>query len=489
MTSHIPSQVLNWIGGEELAACSGQSFPKLSPHTGEIISQVTRSASEDVGAAVAAAKKAQKSWAMTPSVKRGEILFEVAQKMQQNQRQIAEIVALETGKSLKDAMGETGAAIAQGFFMAGEGARLFGRTSGTGIPNRMPLVVREPVGVCGLLISFNTPIANITWKVFPALICGNAVVLKGSEDTPLTAWIFSKILRETSLPAGLVNIVHGFGTEAGTPLVQHPDVALVSFTGSSNVGKQVATVAASRLAKVFLELGGKNPFVVCDEADLENAAKWALLSSFSNAGQRCAATSRILIFDSIYDSFREMLVEKTRKLKVGPSDDDDLGPVINERSLAKMETAVSRAVEKGARVLVGGGKLTGPQYASGSYMAPTLLENVDPLAEISCTELFGPVACLYRVKDFDAAIEMANLSPYGLTAAIHTRSYNRAMEFTRRIQSGLASVNGGTHGSEPHMPFGGIKNSGTGGREPGPEALDVYTNLKVINHNIDPTAV
>lgn len=489
MTSHIPSQVLNWIGGEELAACSGQSFSKVSPHTGEVISQVARSGFEDVGAAVAAAKKAQKSWAMTPSVKRGEILFEVAQKMQQNHRQIAEVVALETGKSLKDAMGETSAAIAQAFFMAGEGARLFGRTSGTGIPNRMPLVVREPVGVCGLLISFNTPIANITWKVFPALICGNAVVLKGSEDTPLTAWIFSKILRETSLPAGLLNIVHGLGTEAGTPLVQHPDVALISFTGSSNVGKQVATVAASRLAKVFLELGGKNPFVVCDEADLENAAKWALLSSFSNAGQRCAATSRILIFDSIYDSFREMLVERTRKLKVGPTDDDDLGPVINERSLAKMETTVSRAVEKGARVLVGGGKLTGPQHASGSYMAPTLLENVDPLAEISCTELFGPVACLYRVKDFDAAIEMANLSPYGLTAAIHTRNYNRAMEFTRRIQSGLASVNGGTHGSEPHMPFGGIKDSGTGGREPGPEALDVYTNLKVINHNIDPTAV
>ena len=387
--------------------------------------------------------------------------------------------------SFKQALGETGGAIAQGEFMAGEGRRLYGRTTTSAVPNKYAMVVRQPLGVAGLIIAANTPIANVAWKVFPALICGNAAVLKAAEDTPATGWIVGRIAKEVGLPPGVLNIIQGYGEEAGAPLVASPEVDVISFTGSTEVGRQIAEVAGRRLAKVSLELGGKNPLVVCDDADLENAANWVLLSAFSNAGQRCASGSRIIIFDSIYEKFRNLLVERTEKLKVGPGDDDDFGPVINEVQLTNMLSAIERAREKGAVVLTGGLRLTDPAHVDGFYMAPTILENVDPQDEISTKEIFGPITCLYRVQDFAEALSLANDSPYGLTACIHTRSIHRAIEFTQKIQAGVAMVNAGTYGSEPHMPFGGLKQSGNGTREPGTEALDVYSDLKDIYINID----
>jgi len=406
--------------------------------------------------------------------------------MRKHQDEIASIVSLETGMSFKQALGETGGAIAQGEFMAGEGRRFYGRTTTSAVPNKYAMVVRQPLGVAGLIIAANTPIANVAWKIFPALICGNAAVLKAAEDTPATAWIVGRIAKEVGLPPGVLNIIQGYGEEAGAPLVASPAVDVISFTGSTEVGRQIAEVAARRLAKVSLELGGKNPLVVCDDADLENAANWVLLSAFSNAGQRCASGSRIIIFDSVYDVFRDMLVERTNKLKVGPGDDDDFGPVINERQLTNMLSAVERAQQEGAVVLAGGKRLTDAAHADGFYMAPTILENVDPQGEISTKEIFGPITCLYRVKDFSEALQLANNSPYGLTACIHTRSIHRAVEFAQKVQAGVAMVNGGTYGSEPHMPFGGLKQSGNGTREPGTEALDVYSDLKDICINIDP---
>jgi aldehyde dehydrogenase (NAD+) len=405
--------------------------------------------------------------------------------MRKYQEEIASIVSLETGMSFKQALGETGGAIAQGEFMAGEGRRLYGRTTTSAVPNKYAMVIRQPLGVAGLIIAANTPIANVAWKIFPALICGNAAVLKAAEDTPATAWIVGRIAKEVGLPPGVLNIVQGFGEEAGAPLVASPEVDVISFTGSTEVGRQIAEVAARRLAKVSLELGGKNPLVVCDDADLENAANWVLLSAFSNAGQRCASGSRIIIFDSIYEKFRNLLVERTEKLKVGPGDDDDFGPVINEVQLTNMLSAVERAREEGALVLTGGQRLTDPEHVDGFYMAPTILENVGPQDEISTKEIFGPITCLYRVQDFAEALSLANDSPYGLTACIHTRSIHRAIEFSQKIQAGVAMVNGGTYGSEPHMPFGGLKQSGNGTREPGTEALDVYSDLKDICINID----
>ena len=481
----IPKTILNWIDGEECEAISGDTFGKSSPVSGKELVRVARSRVEDVQKAIQVARKAQPAWADSTPVSRGDLLHDIAQAMRKYQEEIASIVSLETGMSFKQSMGETGGAIAQGEFMAGEGRRLYGRTTTSAVPNKYAMVVRQPLGVAALIIAANTPIANVAWKVFPALICGNSAVLKAAEDTPATAWIVGKIAKEVGLPPGVLNIIQGYGEEAGAPLVANPEVDVISFTGSTEVGRQIAEVAARRLAKVSLELGGKNPLVVCDDADLENAAKWVLLSAFSNAGQRCASGSRIIIFDSIYEKFRNLLVAQTEKLKVGPGDDDDFGPVINEVQLTNMLSAVERAREKGAIVLTGGHRLTDPEHVDGFYMAPTILENVGPQDEISTKEIFGPITCLYRVQDFAEALSLANDSPYGLTACIHTRSIHRAIEFSQKIQAGVAMVNGGTYGSEPHMPFGGLKQSGNGTREPGTEALDVYSDLKDICINID----
>ncbi len=476
----IPDTIPNWIAGKQAEAISQNNFDKLSPATGKAICKAARSGTEDVKAAVAAARQAQPAWADLTPVQRGDLLYGITRAMRQHRQEIAAIVATETGMAPGAALGETGGAIALGEFMAGEGRRFYGRTTTSAVPNKYAMTVRQPLGVAGLIIAANTPIANVAWKVFPALLCGNSAVLKAAEDTPATAWYFGKIAHEAGLPAGVLNIVQGYGVEAGAPLVANPQVDVVSFTGSAAVGRQIATVAGERLAKVSLELGGKNPLIVCDDADLEKAADWILLSAFSNAGQRCASGSRIIIFDSVYDQLRDMLVQRTKRLNVGPNDGDDLGPVINEKQLDNMLAVVRRAEQNGAVILAGGQRLTDEAHAQGFYMAPTLIENADPHDEISTTELFGPITCLYRVKNFEAALQMANDSPYGLTACIHTRSIHRATEFTHKIQAGVAVVNGGTYGSEPHMPFGGLRQSGNGSREPGTEALDVYSDLKDI---------
>jgi acyl-CoA reductase-like NAD-dependent aldehyde dehydrogenase len=481
-----PREIGNWIAGREQPALAAAQFDKVNPANGKVLCRVARSSREDIKIAVEAAKRAQPGWAALPNVKRGMLLYDFVVELKKRRQEMAHTVALETGKSYSSALGETDGAVELGLFFAGEGQRLYGRTTTSGIANRYAMTIRQPLGVAGLIIAANTPIANVTWKVFPALICGNAAVLKAAEDAPATAWLFAKIATECGLFDGVLNVVQGIGEEAGGSLVAHPDVAVLSFTGSTAVGRQIAATAGQRLAKVSLELGGKNPLVVCDDADLENAARWVLLSAFSNAGQRCASGSRIIIFGSIYEKFRSLIVEGANKLNLGTSDNDDLGPVINETQLQSMIGAVEAAKKKGAKVLTGGYRLTDPAHRDGFYMAPTLIEAADPHDEISTTELFGPIACLYRVKGFAEALDLANDSPYGLTACIHTRSLHRAVEFTQKVQAGVAVVNAGTYGSEPHMPFGGLKQSGNGSREPGTEALDVYSSLKDVYMSTDP---
>lgn len=487
--SGFPTEIPNRIAGRQQPADGGEWLDKLSPADGTLLGRAARSRAADVAHAVAAARTAQPAWAATPPVRRGEALHEIAMGLREHRDEVAAIVARETGKAPSEARGETDGAIALGLFMAGEGQRLYGRTTTSGTPNKYAMTLRRPVGVAGLIIAANTPIANVAWKVFPALVCGNAAVLKAAEDTPATAWIFGRIAHEKGLPPGVLNVVQGYGEEAGAPLVEHPGVDVVSFTGSTAVGRRIAEVAGRRLAKVSLELGGKNPLVVADDADIDNAVRWTVLSAFSNAGQRCASGSRAIVFDAVYDDFRDRLVERTRALKVGPNDGDDLGPVINERQLADMLSALARARAEGARVLAGGHRLEDPGHAAGFYLAPTVVEGADPRSEISTTELFGPIVCLYRARDFATALALANDSPYGLTAAIHTRSLHRAIEFAHRVEAGVAVVNAGTYGSEPHMPFGGVKQSGNGWREPGTEALDVYSELKDVYVNVDPDLV
>jgi aldehyde dehydrogenase (NAD+) len=485
----IPTRIPNCINGEDRPSSTGEWFDKINPANGTKLCAVARSRAADVDQATATAAAAQPAWADTTPVRRGEMIRDVANAMHERREEIARLVALETGKSFKDALGETGGAIALAHFFAGEGQRLYGRTTTSGMPHRQSMTVRQPVGVAGLIVAANTPIANVAWKLFPALICGNAAVLKAAEDTPATAWLVHDITKAAGLPRGLYNVIQGFGEEAGAALVASSQVPVISFTGSTAVGREIAAVAGRRLAKVSLELGGKNPLVVCDDADLENAAKWVLLSAFSNAGQRCASGTRIIIFDAVYDAFRDMLVERAKTLRVGPGDDDDFGPVINGEQLDNMLRVLARAREHGARILTGGQRLTDEDHRDGFYLGPTLVENAAPRDDISTMELFGPVACLYRVNDFAGALALANDSPYGLTACIHTRNVHRALTFTRKVAAGVAVVNAGTFGSEPHMPFGGVKQSGNGSREPGTEALDIYSDLKDVYINFDPAGV
>lgn len=480
----VPETVPNWIGGEQRLA--GERLEKADPATGKRQRYLARSTATDVAAAVAAARQAQVAWGRTPAVRRGAVLGDITAALRARREDVARVVAQETGKSLRDALGETDGAIALGAFMAGEGQRLYGRTTTCGTPHKTAMTVRQPVGVAGLIIAANTPIANVAWKVFPALICGNGAVLKAAEDTPGTAWLFADIAQRAGLPAGVLNVVQGLGPEAGAALVEHPDVGVLSFTGSTAVGRWIAETAGRRLAKVSLELGGKNPFVVCDDADLDHAVKWACLSAYSNAGQRCASGSRIIVTDAVYESFRDKLVAAAKRLRVGTGDDDDLGPVINERAVTRILTALAGAQARGARILAGGERLRGAGYDGGYFLAPTVVEGVSADDEISVTELFGPVTNLYRVADYEAALALANRSPYGLTASIHTRSFDRAVDFVYRVQAGIAVVNAGTYGSEPHMPFGGVKQSGNGSREPGTEALDIYSDLKDIYFTVDP---
>lgn len=484
----IPGLVLNWIDGRAVPAKSGQELDKLSPVSGRVLCRAARSDAQDVAAAVAAAKNAQPGWAAMPAVQRGMLLHKIVDAMLARREEIAEIVARETGKSFQSALGETDGAAQLGLFFASEGQRLYGKTLTSGVADKHSLIWREPVGVAGLIVAANTPIANVAWKVFPALVCGNAAVLKTPEDSPATGWVVGRIAHEAGLPGGVLNVVHGYGDEAGAALVQHPDVGVVSFTGSTRVGLFIQEHAGRRLAKVSLELGGKNPLVVCDDADLDNALHWSLLSAFSNAGQRCASGSRIIVLEKIYERFENEFVARASKLKVGPDDDDDLGPVINEKQLNNMLSAVEKisAGKGGGKVLVGGHRLQDAGHKSGYYMAPTIIADLDVDDPVSRTELFGPVTCLYRVKDFSAAVALANDSDYGLTASIHTQNIHRAIEFSRRVKAGTVVINGGTFGSEPHMPFGGLRQSGNGTREPGTEALDVYSNLKTVSINISP---
>ena len=467
--------VENLIDGRPVAARSGALLEKLRPADETTLCRFARSGADDVADAVAAARAAQPAWAERTAVARGDIVRELALLLRDRREEASAIVVEETGKPVDLALGETDAAIEMGLFVAGEGRRSYGRTTTASMPHRTVMTLRQPLGVAALIMSFNTPLPNVAWKAFPAIFCGNAAVVKPSEHAPASAAFFGQLALEAGVPPGVLNVVHGLGAEAGAPLVEHPDVDVVSFTGSAATGRVINEAAARRLAKTCLELGGKNALVVCDDADLDRALEWVLASAFSNAGQRCASASRIVVFDAVYESFRERLVDAVANV--------ESQPVISRESMERILEAVARAQEDGATVLAGGTRLERP----GWHVAPSLVEGASSGAEISRLELFGPVTVLYRVADLDEAIALVNDSPYGLTAAIHTASVHRALRFAERAQAGVVVVNAGTHGSEPHMGFGGVKDSGTGWREAGIEALDVYSDQKVVNLVGDPT--
>jgi acyl-CoA reductase-like NAD-dependent aldehyde dehydrogenase len=479
-----PKFVPHWIADVEVTPKDTAVFEKRNPANDTVIAQVARGGAAEVAHALSAAAGAADEWGRTPVPKRGALLGQAALLLREREKEFGEIVQAETGKPWKNAVAEVASSADLAVFMEGEGSRLYGKTLPSPIPNRTVHTLRSPIGICAAIMPFNSPLAGVAWKVFPALLCGNAVVVKSHELTPYTAVAFGRLLKDAGIPAGVYNAVQGFGPDAGAPLVQDHRVGVVSFTGSSATGKLIQKMVSGRdvLAKVCLELGGKNPFVVCDDADLDLAAELAAASAFIDAGQRCASGSRILVFDRVYDAFREAFLSRVAKVKVGSAAQDDCGPVISRSNLDRLISQVTAAVGRGAKLVAGGTAVSA--LAPGYYMQPTVLEDVSPDDEVSQQELFGPVTCLYRVDGFDAAVRLANGTHYGLTGAIHTTSLHRAQEFMARYQGGLVSINGATYGAGPHMPFGGVKNSGNGFREPGTEALDVYTELKtvVVNH-------
>jgi aldehyde dehydrogenase (NAD+) len=489
-----PTHVSHWIDDAEArssapSADGSATFDKRCPIDDRVLASVERGGAADVARAIDRAAAVSEMWGRVPAPRRGDVIARAARLLREREREFGEIVQLETGKPWKNAVAEVASSADLADFMASEGSRFYGKTMTTPIENRSVQTVRSPIGICAGIMPFNSPLAGIAWKAFPALLCGNALVVKSHELTPYTAVHFGRLLHDAGLPRGLYSALQGFGPDVGAPLVQDSRVGIVSFTGSAPTGKLVQKMVSERavLGKVCLELGGKNPLVVCDDADIALAVEHATASAFIDAGQRCAAGSRLLVFEGVYEAFRERLIERVKAVKVGSGADDECGPVISRANLERLLNSVASARERGARVLIGGAAVE--SLAPGYYVQPTVIENVDPGDELSQHELFGPITCLYRVADFEDAIALANSTAFGLTGAIHTRNLHRVQEFIRRYQGGLVSVNGPTYGAGPHMPFGGVKNSGNGFREPGTEALDVYTEWKTVVVNHDPRAI
>lgn len=480
-----PKKVLHWIEGREVRPRGGKFLPKTNPATAEVLTLVARGDKRDVERALKSAERAYGVWSDTPLLARAELLREALFLMRERKDELAAIVARESGKSKKLSLGEVDAAIECGLFFAGEGRRFFGETLPSSNPARRVELRRIPVGIGALITPFNNPAAGIAWKLFPALLCGNAVVIKSHELTPYVAIWYAKLLKDVGLPAGVLSVLQGTGQEVGAPLVSDPRITFVSLTGSTTTGQKILKATADRLAKVSIEAGGKNPFVVCDDADIEKAVRMAIGAAFVDAGQRCAAASRIIVFDRVYEKFKKAFLQKVSALKVGIDDGDDYGAIISEKRMREILRAVEGAKRRRALVLTGGGRITDDKRKKGYFLTPTVLERVSPKDPLSQDEIFGPVVVLYRVKNLDEAIRLANDSRFKLSGAIHTQSLHRAEEFVRRYHAGVVRVNGPTHGSEPHMPFGGMGMSGNGWREPGKQALEFYAEWKQVSVDHD----
>jgi len=472
----------NYIGGEWVDAAGGETFESLNPATGELLGAFPRSGATDVDRAVAAAKAAWEDWRLVPAPKRGDVLFRFARLLEGEKDELTRLMSREMGKVLAEAGGDVQEAIDMSVYMAGEGRRLFGQTTPSELRDKFNMSVRMPVGVVGAITPWNFPIAIPAWKIAPALVCGNTVVLKPAEDTPLLAERFVELFAEAGLPPGVLNVVHGFGEEAGDALVRHPDVPVITFTGARETGVAVTKAAADGLKHVHLELGGKNAIIVMEDADLDLAVEGILWSAFGTSGQRCTAASRVIVHEAVYDALAGKLVREAEAMRLGPGweESTDVGPVINRAALEKIHGYTQVGVDEGARLLTGGEIAGGNGLDRGFFYRPTVFGDVDPEMRIAQEEIFGPTTALIRVRDFDEAIRVANGIRYGLSSAIFTRDINRAFRAMRDLATGITYVNAGTTGAEVHLPFGGTKDTGNGHREAGQAALDVFTEWKSL---------
>jgi len=473
----------NLIDGEWVESSTGETFENRNPaDTRDVVGIFQKSGKADVEAAVDAAKQAFKKWRLVPAPKRAEIIFRAAELLIERKEEYSRDMTREMGKILKETRGDTQEAIDSAYYMAGEGRRLFGPTTPSELPNKFAMAIRQPLGVCAMITPWNFPMAIPSWKLLPALVCGNTCVIKPAQDTPLSTFNLVRTLVDAGVPKGVINIVTGFGSSVGGPLTEHPDIRAVSLTGSTEVGKIVGTSAAKSFKHCSLELGGKNPMIVLDDANLDLAIEGGLWGAFGTTGQRCTATSRIIVQKGVYSQFIDRYVDRAKRLRVGNGLDEttDMGPAVNENQLKTDLSYVEVGKAEGAKLACGGNRLDKGDYQYGFFMEPTVFTEVNPKMRIAQEEIFGPVVSIIPCENLENAIEIANGIEYGLSSALYTKDVNRAFVAMRDLYAGITYINAPTIGAEVHLPFGGVKATGNGHREGGIGAIDFYTEWKSI---------
>jgi alpha-ketoglutaric semialdehyde dehydrogenase len=474
----------NYIGGEWVKSSSGEWFDNVNPaDTSDVIGRFPQSNADDVNRAVEAAKNAATKWRRTPAPKRAELLFKLGEILRENKDEYTRDMTREMGKVLKEAGGDVQEAIDCTYYTAGEGRRLHGFTTPAEMPSKFAMCVRQPVGICGLITPFNFPMAIPSWKLIPALVCGNTVILKSGEDVPLSALNLVKACEQAGIPKGVVNLINGHGGDIGPALVGHSDVRLISFTGSTDTGRIIAEQCARDNKIVSLEMGGKNAIIVMDDADLDNAVEGSLWGAFGTSGQRCTASSRLVVHKKIYKKFVAKLVERVQALRVGPglNPKTEVGPVIHEDAMQKIlgYVSIGKNVDK-ATLACGGNRLTKGDYSKGWFIEPTVFSDVAPNHRIAQEEIFGPVTSVIPFSTLDEAIEIVNGVKYGLSSAIYTQDVNQSFYAMQELYTGICYVNSATIGAEVHLPFGGTKGTGNGHREAGTQVLDIFTEWKSL---------
>jgi len=474
----------NYIGGRWVPAASGRTFENRNPaDRDDLIGHFADSSREDVEKAVTAAREAFFRWRAMPAPKRGEILYRAAEILVRRKEELSRDMTREMGKVLAETRGDVQEAIDMTYYMAGEGRRQFGQTTPSELQNKFQMSVRMPVGVAGLITPWNFPMAIPSWKSMPALILGNTVVIKPATDTPLSVANLIAVLAEAGLPAGVVNMVTGGGAEVGAPLMSHPEVGIVSFTGSTGVGRKVSEACAPAFKHCHLEMGGKNIIMVMDDANLDLAVEGAVWGGFGTTGQRCTAASRVAVHEKVYKKFITQFSARVRALEVGNGYTDDrvdMGPCVNESQLRTVEKYVQIGRDEGATLVAGGRRLDQGALARGYFHEPTIFGDCDPKMRVAQEEIFGPVVSVMPIRSLDEAIEVGNGVEYGLSASIYTQDINNAFRAMRDMYTGIFYVNAPTIGAETHLPFGGTKNTGNGHREACVQALEVFSEWKSI---------
>lgn len=473
----------NYIGGSWVESAGGQTFPSINPaNRDEVIGTFQRSNRDDAVAAIDAAAAAFRGWSRTPAPARAEIILRVGLLLEERKEELGKLVTCEMGKVLDEGKGDVQEGIDMAKYIAGEGRRMFGETVPSELRSKFGMLLRQPIGVVGLITPWNFPFAIPTWKLFPALICGNTVVFKPAEDTPACATMLVRLFEEAGLPPGVLNLITGFGPEAGAPIVDDARVRMISFTGSSVVGREIASKAGHGLKKVMLELGGKNAQIVMPDADLDLALEGLLWGAFGTTGQRCTATSRLIVHEAVADDLVSRLIDRARTLRLGFGLDEgvDVGPLINEQQLETVEGYTEVGKKEGATLALGGHRVTDGDLAKGNFYAPTVFTDVNYRMRIAQEEIFGPTLSVLRVSSYDEAVTVANSTEYGLSSSIYTQDLNLAFRAMDDLEAGITYVNAPTIGAEIQLPFGGVKSTGNGHREAGTSAIKEFTEIKSV---------